>query len=611
VRLKPHLAVLAFVGLLSGCKLGNGGFASPGSGSGSGSGGGGSPATITVSVAPNPASVRAGNSQQFAATVSGSSNQAVSWSVNTIAGGNASLGTITSGGLYTAPAVVPNANSVTIQATSAADSSASGSDVVTLLNPSPSISSVSPLSFTVGSFTLTINGANFVSGAQVSFGGTSLATTFVSNTQLTATGTEPTAGTYAVSVSNPNPGASTSGSVNIQVNAAGNPNPPPPPPPSSCSAMSLGQGASLNGVLPFPADNAWNQNIAGAAVDPNSQAIINFIGASIGLHPDFGSGTYDGSSIGIPYVIVGAQQAFVPINFTAYGDESDQGPMPVPADAPIEGYPNPGSGDRHVLVLDNDNCWLYELYSSYPGNNGAWNAGSAAVWDLLNDEQRPLTWTSADAAGLSIFAGLVRYDEVAAGEIKHAIRFTLQNSRAAFVPPASHWAANSSNPLAAPMGMRMRLKASFDISGFSPTNQVILRAMQQYGIIMADNGSSMFISGAPDNRWDNSDLHNLGAVTTSDFEVVLMNPIYTAANVPQGAPPTIASFTASTTAVASGTPVTLSWNVTGASYFVISPLVGAVRGSSVAITPEQTASYTLYAMNAFGQSTATVIVTVH
>ena len=611
MRLKPHLAVLAFVGLLSGCKLGNGGFASPGSGSGSGSGGGGSPATITVSVAPNPASVRAGNSQQFAATVSGSSNQAVSWSVNTIAGGNASLGTITSGGLYTAPAVVPNANSVTIQATSAADSSASGSDVVTLLNPSPSISSVSPLSFTVGSFTLTINGANFVSGAQVSFGGTSLATTFVSNTQLTATGTEPTAGTYAVSVSNPNPGASTSGSVNIQVNAAGNPNPPPPPPPSSCSAMSLGQGASLNGVLPFPADNAWNQNIAGAAVDPNSQAIINFIGASIGLHPDFGSGTYDGSSIGIPYVIVGAQQAFVPINFTAYGDESDQGPMPVPADAPIEGYPNPGSGDRHVLVLDNDNCWLYELYSSYPGNNGAWNAGSAAVWDLLNDEQRPLTWTSADAAGLSIFAGLVRYDEVAAGEIKHAIRFTLQNSRAAFVPPASHWAANSSNPLAAPMGMRMRLKASFDISGFSPTNQVILRAMQQYGIIMADNGSSMFISGAPDNRWDNSDLHNLGAVTTSDFEVVLMNPIYTAANVPQGAPPTIASFTASTTAVASGTPVTLSWNVTGASYFVISPLVGAVRGSSVAITPEQTASYTLYAMNAFGQSTATVIVTVH
>jgi hypothetical protein len=609
VRLKPHLAVLAFAGLLSGCKLGNGGFASPGSGSGSS--GGGSPATVTVSVTPNPASVRAGNSQQFTATVSGSSNQAVSWSVNTIAGGNASLGTITSGGLYTAPAVVPNANSVTIQATSAADSSASGSDVVTLLNPSPSISSVSPLSFTVGSFTLTINGANFVSGAQVSFGGTSLATTFVSNTQLTATGTEPTAGTYAVSVSNPNPGASTSGSVNIQVNAAGNPNPPPPPPPSSCSAMSLGQGASLNGVLPFPADNAWNQNIAGAAVDPNSQAIINFIGASIGLHPDFGSGTYDGSSIGIPYVIVGAQQAFVPINFTAYGDESDQGPMPVPADAPIEGYPNAGSGDRHVLVLDNDNCWLYELYSSYPGNNGAWNAGSAAVWDLLNDEQRPLTWTSADAAGLSIFAGLVRYDEVAAGEIKHAIRFTLQNSRAAFVPPASHWAANSSNPLAAPMGMRMRLKASFDISSFSPTNQVILKAMQQYGIIMADNGSSMFISGAPDDRWDNSDLHNLGAVTTSDFEVVLMNPIYAAANVPQGAPPTIASFTASATSVASGTPVTLTWNVTGASYFVISPLVGAVRGSSVTITPTQTATYTLYAMNAFGQSTATVIVTVH
>jgi len=169
-------------------------------------------------------------------------------------------------------------------------------------------------------------------------------------------------------------------------------------------------------------------------------------------------------------------------------------------------------------VLDNANCWLYELYSSYPNADGSWNAGSAAVWDLLNDEQRPWTWTSADAAGLSIFAGLARYDEVASGQIRHALRFTLAQSQAAFVPPASHWAANSSNTLAAPMGMRLRLNASYDISGFSQTNQVILTALKKYGMIMADNGSSMYISGAPDSRWNNDDLHNLGQVTASAFE---------------------------------------------------------------------------------------------
>ena len=183
------------------------------------------------------------------------------------------------------------------------------------------------------------------------------------------------------------------------------------------------------------------------------------------------------------------------INFTAYGAESDPGPMPVPANAPIEGYPKPGNGDRHVLVLDRDTCWLYELYNSHLLKNGNWDAGSAAVWDLLNDEQRPYTWTSADAAGLAIFPGLARYDEYAAGAIQHALRFTLQDSRAAFTPPASHWAANSPNAYAAPMGMRLRLKASYDISGFPAQSKVILTALQQYGMIMADNGSSMFVSG--------------------------------------------------------------------------------------------------------------------
>jgi hypothetical protein len=374
--------------------------------------------------------------------------------------------------------------------------------------------------------------------------------------------------------------------------------------------MSLGQGASLNGFLPFPADNLWNQDISAAPVDPNSAAIINFIGANDAVHPDFGSGLYAGSSIGIPYVVVGSAQSFVNINFTAYGSESDPGPMPVPPDAPIEGYPAPGSGDRHVLVLDNSNCWLYELYSSYPNTDGSWNAASAAVWDLLADEQRPLTWTSADAAGLPVFAGLVRYDEVAGGQIDHALRFTLQSSRAAFVPPASHWASNSSNPYAAPMGMRMRLKASFDISSYSATNQVILKALQKYGMIMADNGSNMYISGAPDDRWDNNDLHLLGNLDASDFEVVSMNPVYTASNLPQGAAPTIGSFSANPSAVPAGSQTTLTWSVTGASYLIVTPQIGAVRGNSATVAPAQTTTYTLSATNEYGRATQNVTVTV-
>jgi hypothetical protein len=380
---------------------------------------------------------------------------------------------------------------------------------------------------------------------------------------------------------------------------------------NACNGIATGQGASLNGFVPFPADNAWNQDISSAPVDPNSEAIINFIGPTVGLHPDFGSGEYNGSSIGIPYVVVDSSQSLVNIDFTAYGDESDPGPMPVPASAPIEGYPNPGSGDRHVLVIDKSNCFLYELYSSYPNSDGSWNAGSSAVWDLQNGEQRPWTWTSADAAGLSIFAGLVRYDEVAAGKIQHAMRFTLPQSQAAMIPPASHWAATSTNSLAAPMGMRLRLKASYDISSFSPTVQVILAALQHYGMIMADNGSAMYLSGAPNDGWNNDDLHNLGQVPASAFEVVQMNPIYTSSNVPQGAAPNIAGFTASSASVSSGTQVTLNWQVTGASYYVVSPQVGAVRGTSVVVTPTQTTTYTLYATNQYGRNTATVTVNVN
>jgi hypothetical protein len=375
--------------------------------------------------------------------------------------------------------------------------------------------------------------------------------------------------------------------------------------------MSVGQGASLNGFRPFTSANLWNKDISASPVDPNSDAIINFIGPGIGLHPDFGAGQYQGSDMGIPYHVVGSSQAPMTINFTAYGDESDPGPMPVPANASIEGDPNPGNGDRHVLVLDNSSCFLYELYSSYPNSDGSWNAGSAAVWDLIADEQRPWTWTSADAAGLPIFPGLARYDEVAAGQIQHALRFTLPSSQAAFIAPASHWAATSSNPLAAPMGMRLRLKSSFDVSGFSANVQVILNALKKYGMIMADNGSAMYISGAPDDRWNNDDLHNLGQVTASSFEVVQMSPLYTSSNVPQGTAPAIASFTASSSSVSAGQSVTLSWSVAGASFVIISPGPGALRGASTAATPSQTTTYTLYATNQYGRTTATVTVNVN
>jgi hypothetical protein len=570
------------------------------------------PPTISVSVSPTSANVRAGASQTFAATVTGSTNTNVTWEVNGVTGGASATGTISSMGVFTAPAALPSPNTVTVQAVSAADSSASGQSAVTLWNPTPTLTGISPTTTVAGSFSLTISGSNFVNGATVELAGAALTTTFNSATQLIASGAEATAGNYAITVINPNPGSSASASINLQVTSqsGGNPPPPPPPPPPAvCSAMQPGQEGSLGGFVPFPADNLWNKDISSSPVDPNSAALINFIGPSVGLHADFGSGEFDGSIIGIPYQVVDSTQAPITINFTEFGDESDPGPMPIPLNAPIEGDPDP-SGDQHVLILDNANCWLYELYNASPSGS-AWNAGSAAVWDLTADEQRPYTWTSADAAGLPIFPGLARYDEVAAGAINHALRFTLQNSIAAFTPPASHWAATSSNANAAPMGMRLRLKANFDVSSYSSANQVLLNAMKKYGLIMADNGSNMFISGDPDSRWNNDDLHNLGGVTASDFDVVQMTPIYTQANVPTGSAPAISSFTASSQSVSAGTQVTLSWTVTGASYLIVSPDIGATRGTSVVVTPTQSAIYTLYATNAFGRTTATVNITVH
>ena len=569
---------------------------------------------VAITISPTSANIRAGASQNFTDQLSNATNQSVTWAVNGISGGNSAIGTISSTGAYTAPSTLPNPSTVSVSVTSVQDSSVNAASSVTLWNPTPALTSVSPSTFTAGAFTLTINGSHFVNGAQVTFGGSPLTTTFSSSSKLTATGTETSAGTFAVAVSNPSPGSSVSGNINVTVTAqsGGNPPPPPPPPSSACSTISTGQGASLNGFLPFPADNLWNTNISGATVDPNSAAIISFIGGTAAVHPDFGSGEYAGSIIGIPYIVVGSQQAPVTINLTDYADESDPGPMPVPANALVEGDPNPGDGDRHSLVIDNNSCWLYELYNAVPQNDGSWTAASTAVWDLQADGQRPLTWTSADAAGLSVFAGLARYDEVAAGEIKHALRFTLQNSRAAFVPPASHWAANSSNANAAPMGMRMRLKSSFNISGYSAANQVILKALQQYGMIMADNGSNMYISGAPDDRWDNDDLHSLGQLTASDFEVVRMDAIYTQANLPSGSAPTISSFTATASTVAAGTSVTLNWTVSSSAvaYTIVTPQIGAVRATSTVVQPSATTTYTLIATNEFGRTTATVKINV-
>jgi hypothetical protein len=379
---------------------------------------------------------------------------------------------------------------------------------------------------------------------------------------------------------------------------------------TSCSSISTGVGASLGGFVPFPASSAWNQDISASAVDPSSATIIAGIGTSAAVHADFGSGLSNGSKIGIPYVVVDGSQALVPISFTAYGSESDPGPMPIPPTGPIEGDPAPGTGDRHVLVLNKDNCFLYEMYSAYPAANNSWTAGSAAVWDMTANTQRVYTWTSADAAGLPIFPGLVRYDEVASGKIQHALRFTLSQSRAAFVAPASHFASFVDDPALAPMGMRMRLKAGFDTSGYSAANQVILKALKQYGMIMADNGSSMYISGVPDERWDNNDLHQLGNLKASDFEVVQMGTVYTASNIPSGAAPSISSFTATPTSTTSSGTVTLNWSATNSMYYIVSPDVGAVRGTSVIVKPATTTSYYLYATNQYGRAVASVTVTV-
>ena len=282
--------------------------------------------------------------------------------------------------------------------------------------------------------------------------------------------------------------------------------------------------STIVGRRMFPADNLWNKDISSEPVDPASDVLINTCGASAQLHPDFGT-TWNGGPIGIPYVVVRGNQARVPVTFD-YDDESDPGPYPIPRDAPIEGGAS-SNGDRHVLIVDADNWKLYELFDAHPVNGGdRWTAGSGAIFDLSSNSLRPAGWTSADAAGLPILPGLVRYDEVVEQkEIRHALRFTCPTTRRAYVAPARHFASSRTDASQPPMGMRVRLKANVDISGFPPNVQVILRALKTYGMFLADNGSSFYVTGTHDMRWNDDEIGAMKQLRGRDFEVVKMGNI--------------------------------------------------------------------------------------
>ncbi len=383
---------------------------------------------------------------------------------------------------------------------------------------------------------------------------------------------------------------------------------------STCPNLSLGFNGALNGFVPSPND-AWHQNISAVPIDPNSALIINTNGdlGGVFLHPNFSS--IANGNFGIPYTVVdSATTPGVPVPITLFPSDSDITLNPIPANLAVEGNPGqcPTDGNgRHAILVDRNGCVVYELFQAAQCNSG-WTAASSAIWDLTTTQQRPYGLTSADSAGLSVFSGLVRYDEIVAGAINHAIRFTAQNTKnnannGFFTAPATHAAGNSPSTDNI-MGMRIRLHANFDISGFSPTNQIILKAMQQYGMILADNGTDLSFQGTPDARWDDNDLRALMTVPSSAFDVVQMSAIYDSLTVPTGPAPTIVSFTASASTVAAGTRVTLTPTVTNGSYQYIDQ-VGFVRGP-ITVTPAATTTYLLTSRNAFGTTTASATVTV-
>ena len=267
----------------------------------------------------------------------------------------------------------------------------------------------------------------------------------------------------------------------------------------------------------FPADNAWNRRVDRLPVAANSDTIVRSIGADGHLHADFGSGLWDGGPIGIPVTVVGSDTPRSAVRFE-YADESDRGPYPIPPNVRIEGGAN-ADGDRHAILVDRDRCRLYELFALRRADEG-WAAGSGAIWDLRSNRLRPAGWTSADAAGLPILPGLVRYGEVSQGRIEHAVRVTAGRTRSAYVWPARHFASDLTDPALPPMGLRLRLKRSYRIAGFPPQARIVLQALKDYGLVVADNGSSWYVTGAPDPRWSNDELHTLHRVPGSAFEVV-------------------------------------------------------------------------------------------
>lgn len=286
------------------------------------------------------------------------------------------------------------------------------------------------------------------------------------------------------------------------------PSTPPPTGPTRPSSPSIGPCPL------FPGDNVWHADVRRLVVHPRSADWRSTVGAGRGLKADFGSGTWDGGPIGIPFTRVGAGQSPARISF-GYDDESDPGPYPVPVDAPVE-----HGSDHHVIVVDDSTCRLYELFDATRTSATTWTAGSGATWDLRSNALRPAGWTSADAAGLAILPGLVRYEEVAAGRIDHAVRFTAPVTQRSYLWPARHQAGSTSSATAPPMGAMFRLRADFDTSRLGPQARVVAEALKTHGMVLADNGSAWYLSGAPDERWNNDDLRTLGSITGADLDAV-------------------------------------------------------------------------------------------
>jgi hypothetical protein len=350
------------------------------------------------------------------------------------------------------------------------------------------------------------------------------------------------------------------------------------------------QAQQMIGNCPvLPGDNIWNTPVDTLPVLSNSTTMVNTIGASTGFHADFGSGTWNGGPIGIPFITVPGTQTKYSATFL-YADESDPGPYAIPLNAPIEGGSN-STGDRHAIAIDTDNCILYELYRAFP-QTSSWTADSGAIFDLRSNALRPATWTSADAAGLPIMPGLVTYEEVLSGEIKHAIRFTVPQTRREFVWPARHYASSLTGTQYPRMGERFRLKASFDITPFPADVQVILRAMKKYGIMLADNGSAWFISGKPDPRWNNDNLRTLSQLIGSNFEAVdatvLRIDPNSGAAMQNGVTVTVSPASA---AVRTGRSQTFTATVTGAANTVTWSVNGITGGNSTVGTIDSSGHY--------------------